>query len=104
MRIQVGVVNVSVAGCKIELFNKTNDESYARTAPEWTDEKNYRRCDLIEARALRHAVLGRKLAFGHPERPRQPLRRDEVHGERDVPATIPGRVRRRHGSRSGQRR
>jgi hypothetical protein len=27
----VGVVNVSVAGCKIELFDKTNYETYAKT-------------------------------------------------------------------------
>lgn len=33
--IKVGVVNVSVAGCKIELFNKTNYQSYAATAPKW---------------------------------------------------------------------
>ena len=33
--VQVGVVNVSVAGCKIELFDKTNYESYAKTVPAW---------------------------------------------------------------------
>jgi alpha-L-fucosidase 2 len=33
--IKVGVVNVSVAGCKIELFDKTNYESYASTAAPW---------------------------------------------------------------------
>jgi alpha-L-fucosidase 2 len=33
--IKVGVVNVSVAGCKIELFDKTNSESYASTAAPW---------------------------------------------------------------------
>jgi hypothetical protein len=33
--IKVGVVNVSVAGCKIELFDKTNYETYAKTAPAW---------------------------------------------------------------------
>jgi alpha-L-fucosidase 2 len=31
----VGVVNVSVAGCKIELFDKNNYRSYASTAPPW---------------------------------------------------------------------
>ncbi len=31
----MGVVNVSVAGCKIELFDKTNYETYAKTAPGW---------------------------------------------------------------------
>jgi len=33
--IKVGIVNVSVAGCKIELFEKTNYQSYASTAPSW---------------------------------------------------------------------
>ncbi len=33
--IRVGVVNVSVAGCKIELFDKDNFQSYASTAPKW---------------------------------------------------------------------
>jgi hypothetical protein len=33
--IKVGVVNVSVAGCKIELFDKNTYQSYASTAPSW---------------------------------------------------------------------
>ena len=33
--IQVGVVNVSVAGCKIELFDKDSCQTYAATAPFW---------------------------------------------------------------------
>jgi hypothetical protein len=33
--IRVGVVNVSVAGCKIELFDKTNYQRYGSTAPLW---------------------------------------------------------------------
>lgn len=33
--IRVGVVNVSVAGCKIELFDKANYRTYASTAPSW---------------------------------------------------------------------
>lgn len=33
--IRVGVVNVSVAGCKIELFDKENFKTYAATAPGW---------------------------------------------------------------------
>ncbi len=33
--VRVGVVNVAVAGCKIELFEKTNFESYASTAAPW---------------------------------------------------------------------
>lgn len=34
-KIKVGVVNVSVAGCKIELFNKDSFQTYASTAPGW---------------------------------------------------------------------
>jgi hypothetical protein len=33
--IRVGVINVSVAGCKIELFDKDGYQSYASTAPSW---------------------------------------------------------------------
>jgi hypothetical protein len=33
--IRVGVVNVSVAGCKIELFEKDAYRTYASTAPSW---------------------------------------------------------------------
>ncbi|RPH97840.1 MAG: sialate O-acetylesterase [Calditrichaeota bacterium] len=33
--IRVGVVNVSVAGCKIELFEKDTFQTYASTAPSW---------------------------------------------------------------------
>ena len=33
--IKVGVVNVSVAGCKIVLFDKDNYQSYATNAPSW---------------------------------------------------------------------
>jgi hypothetical protein len=33
--IKVGVVNVSVGGCKIELFEKDNYQTYASTAPKW---------------------------------------------------------------------
>jgi hypothetical protein len=34
-KIKVGVINVSVAGCKIELFNKDNFQTCAATAPSW---------------------------------------------------------------------
>jgi hypothetical protein len=34
-KIRVGVVNVSVAGCKIELFDKDSYQVYASTAPSW---------------------------------------------------------------------
>ena len=33
--IKVGIVNVSVAGCKIELFDKANYQAYAAVAPSW---------------------------------------------------------------------
>ncbi len=34
-KVRVGVVNVSVAGCKIELFDKNNFRSSLSTAPPW---------------------------------------------------------------------
>ena len=33
--VRVGVVNVAVAGCKIELFDKAGYQTYAATAPAW---------------------------------------------------------------------
>lgn len=33
--IKVGIVMVAVAGCKIELFDKNNFQTYAATAPSW---------------------------------------------------------------------
>lgn len=33
--IKVGIINVSVAGCKIELFMKDSSQTYAATAPSW---------------------------------------------------------------------
>jgi hypothetical protein len=33
--VRVGVINISVGGCKIELFDKDKYESYASTAPGW---------------------------------------------------------------------
>jgi hypothetical protein len=34
-KVRIGVINVSVAGCKIELFDRDNYQSYASTAPNW---------------------------------------------------------------------
>lgn len=34
-RIKVGILNVSVGGCKIELFQKDNFQTYAASAPKW---------------------------------------------------------------------
>jgi hypothetical protein len=33
--IRVGVINVAVGGCKIELFDKDHYQSYVTTAPQW---------------------------------------------------------------------
>jgi hypothetical protein len=33
--VKVGVINVAVGGCKIELFDKDNYKAYADTAPVW---------------------------------------------------------------------
>lgn len=34
-KIKVGVINVAIGGCKIELFDKSNYQSYVATAPSW---------------------------------------------------------------------
>ena len=33
--VRVGIINVSVGGCKIELFDKDNYQSYVEKAPNW---------------------------------------------------------------------
>ena len=33
--VKIGVINVSVGGCKIELFDKNNYQTYTATAPNW---------------------------------------------------------------------
>ncbi len=33
--IKIGVINVAVGGCKIELFDKDNYQSYVDSAPDW---------------------------------------------------------------------
>ncbi len=33
--VRVGIINVSVGGCKIELFDKYNYQSYVSKAPQW---------------------------------------------------------------------
>lgn len=34
-KIKVGVINVAVGGCKIELFDKANYQSYVESSPSW---------------------------------------------------------------------
>lgn len=33
--VRIGIINVAVGGCKIELFDKDNYQTYTATAPEW---------------------------------------------------------------------
>lgn len=33
--VRIGVINVAVGGCKIELFDRDNYESYVTSAPDW---------------------------------------------------------------------
>ena len=33
--VKIGVINVAVGGCKIELYDKDNYKSYVETAPDW---------------------------------------------------------------------
>lgn len=33
--VRVGIINVAVGGCKIELFDKDNYQTYVTTAPQW---------------------------------------------------------------------
>jgi len=34
-KIKIGIINVAIGGCKIELFDKDNYQSYVSTAPSW---------------------------------------------------------------------
>lgn len=34
-KVRVGVINVAIGGCKIELFDPSQTESYLKTAPNW---------------------------------------------------------------------
>jgi hypothetical protein len=34
-KVKVGIINVAVGGCKIELFDKDKYENYMKTAPDW---------------------------------------------------------------------
>ena len=34
-KVRIGIINVSIGGCKIELFDKDNYQSYIATAPSW---------------------------------------------------------------------
>ena len=33
--VRVGIINVAVGGCRIELFDKDNYQSYVETSPDW---------------------------------------------------------------------
>lgn len=33
--VKIGIINVSIGGCKIELFDKDNYKTYVATAPDW---------------------------------------------------------------------
>lgn len=33
--VRVGIINVAIGGCKIELFDKDNYQAYVETAPDW---------------------------------------------------------------------
>ncbi|MFM2290807.1 MAG: hypothetical protein RIS29_620, partial [Bacteroidota bacterium] len=34
-KVRVGVINVSIGGCKIELFDRDNYQSYVASSPDW---------------------------------------------------------------------
>ncbi len=55
--IKVGVINVAVGGCKIELFDKENYQDYVDTAPDWMMS----RINQYDGNPYGHLVdLGRK--------------------------------------------
>lgn len=56
--IRVGVINVAVPGCKIELFDEDSFQSYAATAPDWMT--NF--INGYDGNPYRHLVRMAKLA------------------------------------------
>jgi hypothetical protein len=62
--VKVGVINVSIGGCKIELFDKDNFASYVESAPDWLknmvrdyDGNPYRRLVEMAKLAQRDGVI-----------------------------------------------
>lgn len=62
--IRVGVINVAVGGCKIELFDKNHYQSYVSTAPDWLvnmakeyDGNPYKRLVDMAKRAMNDGVI-----------------------------------------------
>jgi len=80
--VRVGIINVAVGGCKIELFDRDNYQSYVATAPSWMlgmikeyDGNPYQR--LVEMAKLAQKdglIKGILLHQGHP---RSVHRRDQ---------------------------
>lgn len=62
--IRVGVINVAVGGCRIELFNEENCEEYIASQPEWMkntvkayDNNPYRRLKNLAKNAQKAGVI-----------------------------------------------
>lgn len=62
--VKVGVINIAVGGCKIELFDKDGYQSYTSTAPQWMtgminqyDGNPYGRLVELAKRAQRDGVI-----------------------------------------------
>lgn len=63
-KVRVGVINVAVGGCKIELFDKDHYESYVTTVPSWMknfikeyDGNPYARLVEMAKRAQKDGVI-----------------------------------------------
>ncbi|WP_297098610.1 sialate O-acetylesterase [uncultured Draconibacterium sp.] len=62
--VTIGVINVAVGGCKIELFDKTNYQNYVETSPDWLknmvkeyDGNPYRRLVEMAKAAQKDGVI-----------------------------------------------
>ena len=78
--IKVGVINVAVGGCKIELFDEDNYKEYVSTAPDWLknmvaeyDGNPYARLVEMAKIAQKDGVIkGILLHQGVPPQPQPP--------------------------------
>lgn len=62
--VRIGVINVSIGGCKIELFDKDNYTAYVSTAPDWLkgmvkeyDDNPYQRLVELAKLAQKDGVI-----------------------------------------------
>lgn len=60
-KVKIGIINVAVAGSKIEIFDKDNHQSYIETAPDWMKKMAAEYNDDPYARLVELAKMAQKV-------------------------------------------